>query len=239
MVVGWIARKGSGHRVGGTKGNESLAGKTTDPALESTAARQAGRSFEDDFVPIGVGVAAVDESFTPGARRQLPVRDGESFQVDRGSGTEPPTQADGCGDHRLDQLEGGSDPGFGSWINPVDQADGLGRHGHPSLGPPVRGPGPCQACPKEPDRGHRPNHGLHASRDRTFFTISDDCLVHPGSADLSDPGHQSALDRVLRLPVDPRAGGKKLQIPLEDDAVVTGRGVEWLYPVNQRILVIK
>lgn len=34
-------------------------------------------------------------------------------------------------------------------------------------------------------------------------------------------------------------GGEKLQIPLEDDAVVTGRGVEWLYPVNQRILVIK
>ncbi len=31
----------------------------------------------------------------------------------------------------------------------------------------------------------------------------------------------------------------KIRIPLEDDAVVTARGVEWLYPVNRRILVIK
>ncbi len=37
----------------------------------------------------------------------------------------------------------------------------------------------------------------------------------------------------------PEWGGKKLRSPLEDDAVVTDRGVEWLYPVNQRILVIK
>ncbi|MFQ5628076.1 MAG: M24 family metallopeptidase [bacterium] len=34
-------------------------------------------------------------------------------------------------------------------------------------------------------------------------------------------------------------GGKKVRIPLEDDAIVTGRGVEWLYPVIQRILLIK
>ena len=34
-------------------------------------------------------------------------------------------------------------------------------------------------------------------------------------------------------------GGAKVRIPLEDDAVVTERGVEWLYPVNQRILLIK
>ena len=33
--------------------------------------------------------------------------------------------------------------------------------------------------------------------------------------------------------------GKKVRIPLEDDAVVTERGVEWLYPVNPRILLIK
>ena len=37
----------------------------------------------------------------------------------------------------------------------------------------------------------------------------------------------------------PEWGGKKLRIPLEDDAVVTERGVEWLYPINPRILVIK
>ena len=37
----------------------------------------------------------------------------------------------------------------------------------------------------------------------------------------------------------PEWGGKKVRIPLEDDAIVTERGVEWFYPVNQRILVIK
>lgn len=37
----------------------------------------------------------------------------------------------------------------------------------------------------------------------------------------------------------PEWGGKKLRIPLEDDAVVTERGVEWVYPTNQRIQLIK
>lgn len=37
----------------------------------------------------------------------------------------------------------------------------------------------------------------------------------------------------------PEWAGKKLRIPLEDDAVVTERGVEWLYPINPRIQVIK
>jgi Xaa-Pro aminopeptidase len=37
----------------------------------------------------------------------------------------------------------------------------------------------------------------------------------------------------------PEWGGKKVRIPLEDDAVVTDRGVEWLYPVNNRILLIR
>lgn len=37
----------------------------------------------------------------------------------------------------------------------------------------------------------------------------------------------------------PEWSGKKLRIPLEDDAVVTERGVEWIYPVNQRIILVK
>lgn len=37
----------------------------------------------------------------------------------------------------------------------------------------------------------------------------------------------------------PEWGGKKLRVPLEDDAVVTARGVEWLYPVNERVLLIR
>ena len=38
---------------------------------------------------------------------------------------------------------------------------------------------------------------------------------------------------------NPDWGGATVRIPLEDDAVVTERGVEWLYPVNDRILLIK
>ena len=38
---------------------------------------------------------------------------------------------------------------------------------------------------------------------------------------------------------NPEWGNAKIRIPLEDDAVVTERGVEWLYPVNDRILVVK
>lgn len=37
----------------------------------------------------------------------------------------------------------------------------------------------------------------------------------------------------------PEWGGKKLRIPLEDDAVVTERGVEWLYPANNKVLLIR
>ena len=36
----------------------------------------------------------------------------------------------------------------------------------------------------------------------------------------------------------PEWGGKKLRIPLEDDAVATERGIEWLYPINERIRLI-
>jgi len=37
----------------------------------------------------------------------------------------------------------------------------------------------------------------------------------------------------------PEWGSKKVRIPLEDDAIVTERGVEWLYPVNNRILLVR
>ena len=37
----------------------------------------------------------------------------------------------------------------------------------------------------------------------------------------------------------PEWGNKKVRIPLEDDAVLTERGIEWLYPVNERILLIR
>ena len=37
----------------------------------------------------------------------------------------------------------------------------------------------------------------------------------------------------------PEWGGKKLRIPLEDDATITMRGVEWVYPPNPRIILVK
>ncbi len=37
----------------------------------------------------------------------------------------------------------------------------------------------------------------------------------------------------------PEWGGKKLRIPLEDDAMVTHRGIEWLYPINNEVLLIR
>lgn len=37
----------------------------------------------------------------------------------------------------------------------------------------------------------------------------------------------------------PEWNGRKLRIPLEDDAMITERGVEWLYPVAERILLIR
>lgn len=37
----------------------------------------------------------------------------------------------------------------------------------------------------------------------------------------------------------PEFGGAKMRIALEDDAIVTERGVEWLYPINQRILLVR
>lgn len=37
----------------------------------------------------------------------------------------------------------------------------------------------------------------------------------------------------------PEWANAKLRVPLEDDAIVTSRGVEWIYPINPRIQVIK
>lgn len=37
----------------------------------------------------------------------------------------------------------------------------------------------------------------------------------------------------------PEWGGRKLRIPLEDDAILTERGIEWLYPVAEKVLLIR
>lgn len=52
------------------------------------------------------------------------------------------------------------------------------------------------------------------------------------------PSNLFSIEFFVWVPA-PEWDGKKVRIPLEDDAVVTERGVEWLYPPNRRILLIK
>ena len=52
------------------------------------------------------------------------------------------------------------------------------------------------------------------------------------------PGNLLSIELFAYTKV-PEWSGAKVRIPLEDDAVITARGVEWLYPINQKILLIK
>ena len=52
------------------------------------------------------------------------------------------------------------------------------------------------------------------------------------------PGNLISVE-LFAYTANPDWGGAKVRIPLEDDGVVTDRGVEWLYPVNSRILLIR
>jgi len=52
------------------------------------------------------------------------------------------------------------------------------------------------------------------------------------------PTNLLSIELFAYTPV-PEWGGAKVRMPLEDDAVVTARGVEWLYPPAQRILLIR
>ncbi|MDX1394410.1 MAG: M24 family metallopeptidase [Gemmatimonadota bacterium] len=51
------------------------------------------------------------------------------------------------------------------------------------------------------------------------------------------PSNLLSIELFAYTPI-PEWGGAKLRIPLEDDAVVTHRGAEWLYPANSRLLLI-
>ena len=52
------------------------------------------------------------------------------------------------------------------------------------------------------------------------------------------PGNLLSIELFAYTKV-PEWSGAKVRIPLEDDAVITARGVEWLYPINQKSLLIK
>ena len=51
-------------------------------------------------------------------------------------------------------------------------------------------------------------------------------------------GNLFSIELFAYTPI-PEWGGKKLRIPLEDDATIASRGVEWPYPINQRIILVK
>ena len=52
------------------------------------------------------------------------------------------------------------------------------------------------------------------------------------------PTNLFSIELFAWVPV-PEWGGKKVRIPLEDDAIVTARGIEWVYPVNQRLRLVR
>ncbi len=52
------------------------------------------------------------------------------------------------------------------------------------------------------------------------------------------PNHMFSFEYFAYTPI-PEWGGKKLRIPIEDDAIVTVGGVEFLHPANYRLLVIR
>jgi hypothetical protein len=61
------------------------------------------------------------------------------------------------------------------------------------------------------------------------------------ASQLELPVHATAMmvsELFVYTPI-PEWGGKKLRFPIEDDAIVTARGVEWLHPTPRRLLVIK
>ena len=52
------------------------------------------------------------------------------------------------------------------------------------------------------------------------------------------PNHMFSFEYFAYTPI-PEWGGKKLRIPIEDDAIVTAGGVEFLHPANYRLLVVR
>jgi len=52
------------------------------------------------------------------------------------------------------------------------------------------------------------------------------------------PNNLFSIEYFVYVPL-PEWDGAKVRIPIEDDGIVTARGVEWLYPVARRILIIK
>jgi Xaa-Pro aminopeptidase len=83
------------------------------------------------------------------------------------------------------------------------------------------------------------NIGCHSVGDRGHGSGPSIAWFNPGQhAFPIKPFNPFSIELFVWTPV-PEWGGAKARIPLEDDAVVTARGVEWIYPINERIRVIK
>ena len=52
------------------------------------------------------------------------------------------------------------------------------------------------------------------------------------------PNHMFSFEYFAYTPI-PEWGGRKLRVPIEDDAIVTQGGVEFLHPANYRLLVVR
>jgi Xaa-Pro aminopeptidase len=81
--------------------------------------------------------------------------------------------------------------------------------------------------------------GCHSVGDRGHGSGPSIAWFNPAQHDFAiKPFNPFSIELFAWTPV-PEWGGAKARIPLEDDAIVTERGVEWIYPIIQRIRVIK
>jgi Xaa-Pro aminopeptidase len=90
---------------------------------------------------------------------------------------------------------------------------------------------------------------------KTEVTIDCHCVGNTGNSEVATgpsiagfrqdrahliikPNNLFAFEFIAYTP-NPEWGGRKVRFNIEDDAIVTEKGVEWLYPPNERILLIK
>jgi len=98
-------------------------------------------------------------------------------------------------------------------------------------------------------RGLRPDE-----QDKTQVSIDCHCVGNTGNSQIEPgpaisgfrqgrghltikPNHLFAFELFANSPI-PEWGGKRVRLGLEDDAIVTEDGVQFLYPPNSRILLI-
>lgn len=83
------------------------------------------------------------------------------------------------------------------------------------------------------------NIGCHSIGDRGHGSGPSIAWFNPGQHSFPiKPFNPFSIELFVWTPV-PEWGGAKARIPLEDDAIVTQRGVEWMYPIVDHVIVIK